>query len=59
MKTNVIDKVRDMKCFCNLCSTLKWKVLECENDEEVIKVIKNYDGFICGAVETMRTLAYE
>ena len=56
---DIIDEIREMRCYCKLCALLKLQVLECKDDKEAIKVIRNYDGFKCGAIQTMRSMTYD
>ena len=55
----LINKIREMKCYCKLCALLKLQVLECKDDKEAIKLIQNYDGFQCGAIQDMRFMTYD
>ena len=54
----IIDNIREMKCYCKLCALLKLQVLECNDDKEAIEVIRNYEGFQCGAIQSLRSMTY-
>jgi len=59
----IVGKIACMGCLCSICSSLQSKVLSTakstNNPLQAIKVILEYDGMICGAVEVMINLANE
>jgi hypothetical protein len=54
----ILGEIACMKCLCTLCATLRNVVFEVARNStdptEALQVIKRYEGFVCGAVETIK-----
>lgn len=44
-----VEHVRNMKCYCCLCGPLRERIIE-----NGIKELDEYDGFVCGAITSMK-----
>ena len=47
-KTELLEYIRNKKCFCTFCYELKQKVLE-----NGIEVLSEYDSWICPSIQDM------
>jgi hypothetical protein len=58
----IIGKIACMKCYCALCAELRDKMLDVarkQGKDEAITTIVDYDGFQCGAVQSMKEMAHD
>ena len=54
-----INEITEMSGLCNLCADLKADAQAASTAEDGIQVILDYDGFQCGAIQSMKIIAME
>ena len=54
-----INEIINVHGSCNLCADLKVDALVAPTAEDGIQVILDYDGFQCGAIQSMKIIAME
>lgn len=53
-----INRISSMLCYCCLCADLQKSILN-ENGVKGLKMASDYEGMICGSVETIKGIANE
>ena len=53
-----INEIINVHGLCNLCADLKADAQAAPTAEDGIQVILDYDGFQCGAIQSMKMIAW-
>ncbi len=57
--SEAVNEIANIKGLCGLCYSLKEEVMSEQNHTVAIRMVIDYEGFQCGAIQAMKMIAWE